>query len=827
MRVDQAVYGEVEGGGHGLRASSSASSVAASIANQLDLPDGVPPGVQAWSPFVRGFPCDGHYVLARTFLDAGALRGGMVLTHALIVNLEDISQAVDLVELFQQLAASTAAIPSELSALEIEMTSRTATLPVDLIGAANALLEQQGPPIRLGVAGFEDLVAALWRNLWPSMRRTFAFRLSFGPSDLEAQPRPTIVCTPEQLQARWATQRIVNPNEQTPHSPAAAVLCGRQDAGPLLALAGELGLEATTIKDLNKLERLHSLIRGVDDFDDLLKAVRLVDSLSNKSEYGSELKDELILRIAAQVPTIRCRQLMPMRNLDLPSFANAKPLWSAVEVFVGKLDFAQAEDADLVTVVEASADPALARPAWRAAVTDGLSVAGRQKQSGFWKALWRWAELSHAAFSNTVLLLPSDGEFEQHLVQVAPRKLNPAKAAAAPSLFLRKRWLTAHGAALAAMMSPREAVEQQLKVDLNTDNTAGLWSALRNATPDDTLKVTLALQDKRLVEMCGDLAVTHPKMLSGIRCEDLTEQQVWACAIGKRNSLWSAPGNPVGARDNVLAHLRNGTGAFFGLVETLTRTPLADLTASPDRARVWSNLPASCRDLYLRATASGWLNAAAGGNPVSAPEPELEHAVLAHSNLKVVLQEPSTLLRTRLDIVSALPSFREDAFVNFLPHLLLNSRSLSHIDAVHLGTLVASRRWDRAVQYLANRLADRHDLAVALEQCTDLMSFYQRWKLGISKPSVDDKWRAFEETASELYPSGPDHDQLWSRAGGKNADLPGASQNGTARWHSAIKSLRYGGRPHCHDLLRVMCADFNGNDKLRLFARDTDIVGWH
>ena len=826
MHVEQAVYGEVEGRGHGLRRSSSNSSVAASIATQLDLPDGVPPGVQAWSPFVRGFPCDGHYVLARTFLDSGSSRGGMVLTHALIVNLEDICQTEDLTVLFERLAASIEAIPSELSTLEIEITSGIADLPGDLIGAANALAEHQGPAIRLGVAGFESLVAALWRNVWPSMRRAFAYRLSFSPKDLEAQLGPAIVCTPEQLEARWTKHRVVNPDDITPQSMTAAVLCGQHDARPFLDLAGELGLEATTIKDLSKLERLHSLVKGVDGFDDLLKAVRLVDGLSNRPELGVELKDKLILRIAAQVPVASCKQLMPMRNLDLPSFANTRPLWSAVGLLVSKLDFALAEDADLVALVEASADSDLALPAWRSAVTGGLSAAGLHKESGLWKAIWRWSEHSHAAFSTAVVVLPSDAATEQLLVQMAPRKLNVAKAAAAPSLFLKKRWLTAHGAALAAMMSPSEAVAQQLKVDSQPDHTAGLRSALRYATPDDTLTATLHLKDQRLVEVCGDLAVTYPKMLTSIRCEDITEQKVWACAIGKSNSLWSAPGNPVEARDNVFAHLRKGAAAFAGLIEALARTPLADLTAATDRARLWSLLPASYRDLYLRATASGWLNAA-DDNAVSVPEPELEHAVLTSSNLQFVLKEVSLSLKTRLAIVSVLPSFREDVFVDFLTHLMRNSQSLSHADAVQMGTLVSNQRWDRAVKYLYDRLADRrYDLAPALQQCTGFLSFYQRWKLGISKPNIEDKWRAFEEAACELYPTGPDHEQLWSRAGGKNSNLPGTSQNGVARWHSALKSLRSGGRPHVRDLLRVMCNDFGDNEMLHLFAGDTDIVGW-
>ena len=830
MRVDQALYGEVEGRGHGLKGSSTESSVATSVATWLDLPDSVPSDVLAWSPFVRGFPFERHYVLARTFLDSGSSRGGMVLTHALIVSLDDICQADDLAVLFERLAESPDSFPAELNALDIEVEAEGAVAqspPLGIVGAANALVEQQGPVIWLGVAGFESLVAALWRHLWPSMRQTFAFRLSFGPKDLEAQPGPVIVCTPEQLQARWIKHRVINPADQAPKSPSAAVLCGQQEARPYVDLARKLGLEAIAIKDLARLERLRNLIANVESFDDLLKAVRLVDGLSNRSNLGRELKAHLIALLVALVPAASCKQLLPMRNLKLPSFETARALWTAVGLLVSKLDFAQAEDTDLVALIEASADSELALPAWREAVTSGLSIAGRTTESGLWKAIWRWAELSHAAFGIVIEVLPSGVSSEAALVQAAPRKLNATMADAVPLLLLKKGWLTAHGAALAALMSPRAAAEQQLKVDGKPDNKAGLQAALRHATPAEMLQTTLDLKDDRLVKMCGDLSVTHPKMLSRIRCADLMEQKVWAVAIERNNSLWSAPSNPVDARDCVLAQLSRGDAPFTGLIEALARTPLADLTMVPERAQLWSLLPASHRDLYLRATANGWLNAAVSGDPITTPESDLEGAVLTSSDLQSVLQGAAVPPKTSLAIVAALPSFREDAFIGFLNFMLRVKSSLLHADSIQIGVLVAARRWDRAIYHLCNLLAGgRYDLKPALQQCANLLSIWQRWMLGISKPSVEDKWRAFEEIACEFYPTGPDHDQLWSRAGGKNSDLPGQSQNGRTRWHIALKSLRYSGFPPVRDLLRVMCNDFSGSDKLSLFASDTDIVGW-
>lgn len=72
MRIEQAVYGQVGERGHGLRQSSDKSQLAGEIYGRLDLPDGVPSGVQGWSPFVRGFPVADRYVIAKTFLDPSA-----------------------------------------------------------------------------------------------------------------------------------------------------------------------------------------------------------------------------------------------------------------------------------------------------------------------------------------------------------------------------------------------------------------------------------------------------------------------------------------------------------------------------------------------------------------------------------------------------------------------------------------------------------------------------------------------------------------------------------------------------------------------------------
>lgn len=828
MRVEQAVYGEVPGRGHGLRTSSTNSPITAAIASKLDLPDVVPLGVQAWSPFVRGFPIDDHYVLARTFLDLSASRGGMVLTHALIVSLDDMCEVGSLATLFRRLAPSVTDCPGSVVTLELDTVGSSHVPAYDLIGTANALAaEGLAPVVRLSVEGFEHLVDSLWRNLWPDLRRTFAFRLSFGPNDVVERPMPALVCTPEQLQARWTKHRIVNPDDQAPESESAGVLCGQRDVQPLLALAEDLGIEVHTLKELSKLERLYTLISGRESFDDLLAAIRLADGLSNQPTFGASVKDNLIGRFTALIPGASCKQLLQMRNLALPGFATTQSLWSAVELLVNKFEFAQVDDIDLIEIVVTSVDEELALPPWCAAVTAGFSTAARRNSPAISQAIWRWAERSPDAFAAAVGILPADAAVEQRLAGEVPVNLHVTAPADLRSPLLKKRWLTAYGSALAATLPPLDATAQQLKVDKDPDHNAGLRSALRYASPAQTLECALVHKDLRLVELCAEQAAVQPQILSNILCDDITEQQVWCAAIVQDSSLWDAPCNAICVRDTVLAQLSKGLPVDTGLLETLAQTPLADLSATSERASLWSLLPAAQRDRYLQATATGWLEVAAKGLMVTFPEAPLERVIMESPSLQSMLERSSVKIDARLAIVRALPSFPEEMFITWLSNLLRNTRTLSHADSEQLGMLVASRRWERAAKYLSGKLTDRRpDLKPGLRLCADLLSIYTRWKLEISKPSADEKWNAFEDEARDLYPSGPDGGELWSRAGGKNADLPGLSQSGATRWHIAMSSIRYGGRPTARELLAVMCRDFPSNEKLRLYASDTDIAGW-
>ncbi|MUI14791.1 hypothetical protein GJV26_20325 [Massilia dura] len=828
--MEQAIYGEVARRGHGLRAASPNALMAEGIASKLDLPDTIPPGDLNWGKFVRGFPLPDYYVLARTFLDPMASRGGMVLTHALFIPLDEMCAVSSLSPLFAKLHSTAAECIGPLEYLQVETSSGTPVAPADLIGTANALTAGgPGPVVRVGVDGFEELIDALWHNLWPSIRRSFAFRLSFGPNDVMVQPSPVLVCTPAQRQGQWTKHPIVKPSDLVPANESAKILIGQRSIAPILALANDLGVDVQSFKDLGRLERLEALFPTANTFDALLSVIRMVDGISSQKDCGERLKNQLIDRFSAVLPSAQPSQLLQLRNLDFAGFPSSAAVWKAMAQVVGDLDFEPLDDLSAMELVTASVDSDRAIAPWREAASAGLGIAAHRTKPTVYKAIWRWAKANSKAFFTALGVLPDDSEIELRLVQVAPKALAVLNQEALLCALVRKRWLTAHGAALGAIAPPLEAVQRQLAAEVDQTSSQGIRAAIGNATPAQVLECAVKLKDARLVDLCAELAWKCPEMLADIRCEEITEQKIWAAAIFKQPALWNSPRNAADVRNTVLTRLESGHAVESGLLDAFSHTPLANLSGTPDRALLWSSLPAALLPRYLDATACGWLDTAtATAFNMAPPEPVLECAIVASPRLQQVLGDELKPFEIRLAIVASLPLFGEEALVTWLGNTLRSIRALSTSQAEQLGGLVAARGWKLAAEFLAAKRDDyRNDLLPALRRCEHLLDFYLRLKLKLSTPSRAEKWRALEREACELYPDGPETDELWSRAGGKNYQLGKGTQNGIARWHSALSLVRMGSGPKARELLAEMCQDFPNNEPLRLYAQDTDIVGPH
>jgi hypothetical protein len=295
---------------------------------------------------------------------------------------------------------------------------------------------------------------------------------------------------------------------------------------------------------------------------------------------------------------------------------------------------------------------------------------------------------------------------------------------------------------------------------------------------------------------------------------------LWGRSIDLNAGAWQGPSAPQHALEVVLDGALSGALGDRALIVGLGKSPLADLTGYARRAEVWSKI-GDAAGAYLAATAVGWIRRSVEGPVPYAPDPELQKAVLSAAGLDPALRDLAQRDVSRLvNFVAALQQFDEEKLTSLLRAVGARGRDLSLFEATAVGQVLLDRRWDRALEVLVDLArTGRRDVQPALSICYSMIGLWTRWALGIGPLSRDEKWQVLAEVVSELYPSGPDQEQLWDRAGGKSADLTHGG-SGSARWRIALAQIRKGKGPRVRDLLDEVQKDFPQNSQIRHLASD-------
>jgi hypothetical protein len=650
------------------------------------------------------------------------------------------------------------------------------------------------------------------------MRRNFAFRLSFGPADLVETPRPTLVCTPRALVARWRGHQQLDTVTPVPGSLAAAVLTGHDESTVLRSFAEAIGAEVTVFSDLPLLEQAYRLTtKAPDTIGNTITAVRLVQRLSPEPSLGTSGKADLLQRLLHHLGTATTDDVLTLRNLDMQGFEHAQSIWAQLAMWTGDNTFPPAQDMSFTTMIRDAANPSRSMHQWREAVLGGLWNAARAPGLAFARAVWRWAAADPELLRPLWTAAKPDGALEDRLVETAPRRLPLGAAQHMLDLACEERLFRLHGVAVSTAFTPYEAARLQLAAEPHP-TADGLELALRNATPEQTVRCTIDIGDPRMIDLAGAYAARTPTLLADVDLSTQTAQALWMASLKCDLNAWRGPAQPHAAFQAALIDLIDGRPVQVGLISALSHTPLADLGGFTRRPELWAKLSGPDRDALTRATVQGWLEKAATGGPPFDLEPHLQAAVLRAPELD------GRLGRLEVDaavaIVGALPAFDEDRFRRWL-------RAASHQQHIPaatweaIGRLALNRHWRNTVGELTRILRHGHeDTRPALRACLPMIGLIDRWRYKLSAISHADWWKALEDLAAELYPAGPNDWELWERAGGRTADLD-QTGSGRTRWRQALQHIERGSRnPRLEKLLEEMRNDYPANSSLNFFAEN-------
>jgi GTPase-associated protein 1/effector-associated domain 1 (EAD1)-containing protein len=828
MLIQQALFGE-ENGGHALLSSSvDNASVLANLLWRTDLP-GTAPGGLLWKPFLSGFPLGQYYVLQRTFSDASAARGGMVLTHALLLPIAEADKLSDLRGLSAMLmecpdrSVALTSIPFEVAEIPSQDTSKlpdgTPFLATALVTAAKL------PVVWVGQKGFEDAVFALWFHLWPAMRRNFSFRLSFSPQDCYDHP-PTVVTTPDDLRSRWSGYSLVNPIAQESDCSAARLLLEPSVSNPVRAFADEIGAQVNSVQDLDLVEscRSYSVLNDPRS-NETMALVRLLVRLSPIPERGAQIKARALQQLAGLVRGMNSIEVGSLRNMDLSGFLQAESVWEQVAAWMEKHAISdQPSNGSLTRCLNLALS---GESKWSRALLDGLDRAAHRNEEHLARNVWKWWLADPSLVDGLFPRLSTNAGTEVALLRTCPENIADPVAAGVIRHSAVRRWFKLHGLIVGRVYDFRRALDLQLHLDKDPGFLDGLSLAVQSASGEDLISAAIALKESRLMVISAERIAQSPSLCASFDAQEPTWVELLVTASQKNSEVWKAlPQGRLTLYDILDKILTDAKSTNMALLSYLATTPLADITLYSRRSEIWPKLPKEVYPSLLSATAEGWRREYCRNADY---DPNIENILLT-----AVLDEPevSRFLRERIphQLATALGFFLRFASlseIQFDQWLVATLQAVPKLDAQNarsIGQLILKRGWRSVAMRVSrdSRTYTRYDLQPAVRECKQLLPIAERLLLyvtGSLEPSqmdIGELWEAVLVTASELYPNGPREGKIWSRAGGAESALP-VDGTGLSQWREAIRLLRLGGGEGVDgaSLLRQMRRDFPGNRQLK------------
>ena len=754
MKIEQALYGESRGG-HDLIVASCSTAFVAELAGRMDLPDTAPMGVE-WSPALSGFVYKGHFVIARTFADPAASRRGMALTHALFAPLDEVCALDDLRLLLALLITApdrTAIVTSREIVDSGDALPRVceASHSGELAAAAQAMTTSgKGPVVRIGTAGFEELVVAIWRRFWPDVRAKFSFRLSFGPRDLHENPGPFLVCTPQSLAAMWHGYRIIGASAPAKLSVAAQMLAGEAGGTVLWEFGQDLGASMLDIADLHLLEKARGLAaKPSPSFSEALAALRLVERLAPVPITGVTVKRKLVHSLVARLPLITLAEVLQLRNLDLQAVKGERVVSAGLLEWVTTNPFTAIEDEAWTKILAevTSGTEGIVQAWWRKTIITGLKQACHPASvpQPIHLAFWRWAEINPVALEQVFDHFQEKVDYGELLARAVPEHLgqHAGEVVMAIAVGKNRKWSHLHGAAAGASLEPREAIRRQIAVDSRPSGMFGIQAALKRASVAQILEAAGETGISMLVTIVGKRIASEPRLMKAIDIRPLNAQEAWAVGLELNPSAWQGPANPEQTFKRVLDALLDGEPVSLPLLHHLAVSPLADLCGYPRRVEVWAKVSGNARDQLLRATSIAWVDKSlpavaypATNTPPFKPDRELERAILESVGLDTSLSAHlKTSVRAVIQAITALSGFDENRFLRLLNDFTRMPSKVSPLDAESIGQLINTRHWKKAAEFIGDEVrSGRGDFWPILDQCSSMLRAGALFSLSLFAP---------------------------------------------------------------------------------------------
>lgn len=327
ITIHQAFYGEVNKAHSCIKQTKNDPDLTSFLIAFTDRPAALPPGFSLES-YLSGSEYSKYYILTKTFTDSTASRAGMVFTHALILNLADITSVNNLQNTLTLFVESPDNKNDELMELQIDcsapnIVSERKHQPKYIQQTISAFISGVKPILFSGnIQTFSNTLQQIWNSPNLESRKKLKFRTSFTPSDIVNVNDLTVVSIQKDFLSKWQGQTVIKGenNEMVEiTSPSEVLFIGYKEQSPFYNFLIELNVSLADVNNFGQYEKIfvdYGSLENIGDANIIRQDIRILSKISSSQNDGKKIKEKFIERLSALIQTKKDSNLKALRNID-------------------------------------------------------------------------------------------------------------------------------------------------------------------------------------------------------------------------------------------------------------------------------------------------------------------------------------------------------------------------------------------------------------------------------------------------------------------------------------------------------------------------------
>ena len=790
MIVHQAYFGEVKKSHSCIHSSITDNDLKSFLIGFTDRPGQIPIGINL-TPYISGTLFSNYYIFTKTYLDTNSTRLGMVFTHALILNIEDINLLKNLNDIFSLFVSKipeniVAPAPLVIHKLNDFNTTDTRMFPEYIQQTVATLLRGKTPVIFYkNLNSFKETLTHLWNGMNFELKKQFKFRGSFTPNDIASNDNLQIVYVQEGLISKWNSYKVIEStaNELVKvDSHSEQLLLGQTIDNPFVDFIKDLEVNMSQIQVLITCEKAFSIYKAIKNVnsDLVVQLIRFLILLSPNPKSGEFIKKEVIERLGFLIIKGKHSNIKSLRNLDLKSFRGGEKFISekiyqyVISVFESDKLFNAKKVSEWIDLVATEEEVY-----WHIIMSKALSesFASNKKVNieNVWKVIntYEYSKINHVFHYIT-----NDIEYESELRKYFPKQIDKSIAIELTKIAKTRKWFLLHADSIMIYQSLSDSLLSQIELEkeLKYKDSIGVNYICEKLNNKKLIELTLSTQESKLVHFSGQKLISDTSMYSNIDLSNVTWLNIWAISLEKTKDIeFENVITTSSDIDIIFDHLISGSDIPNIIIKLISESKYANLYGNDNLETILDGLPIKFKESFIESTLFGYIDALLLNNGDQILDAKYHSKITSATFFLKVLAKYSNNIEVIILMFTKFNSLNESYLVDYTNQY---KGQITLDQAKILGTLVKSRGFRQVAYSIINKIGINQNWKYALNECYALLDFLTRARLRVFGNLKTDSinsiewWENIEGVIVELYPNMTAITTIWRKAGGEEFEIP-------------------------------------------------------